>query len=133
MRLTKKELLNAINQPMCFGSRLVGKTMFAKMVNELCEYKDIEDDFKCDFIFLNKICKNGVYCYKKSIKMFDCQGKRLGNIIHIPNYDIHIEFFGVYKEEKMGVSIMGCIDFCYHSLPIKDYGKTWALTKEELL
>ena len=99
---------------------------------KLGQLEDIEDNFGCEFIFLDKICKNGVYCYKRSIKDFNGNPKRLGDIIHIKNSDIHIELFGVYQEKRMGVSIMGCIDYVYHSLPIKDYGKTWALTKEEL-
>lgn len=107
---------------------IVGET-----ANKLGQLEDIEDDFGIEFSMLDKICKNGVYCYKKSIKDFIPLGKRLGDIIHIQNSDIHIQFFGVYKQKRMGVSIMGCIDYVYHSLPIKDYGKTWALTKEELL
>ena len=133
MRLTKKELMSVINQPMCFGSRLVGKKMFAQIIKELCEYKTIEEEFGVDLITLFKALKNGVYCYKRSIKDFNANGKRLGDIIHIPNFDIHIHFFGCYKKKRMGVSIMGCIDYVYHSLPLNEYGKTWALTKEELL
>lgn len=50
MRLTKKELMSAINQPMCFGSRLVGKKMFAQIIEELCEYKTIEEELGIDLI-----------------------------------------------------------------------------------
>ena len=99
---------------------------------KLGQLEDIEEELGIDFLLLDKICQKGVYCYKKSIKDFDSISKRLGDIIHIQNSDIHIDFFGCYKEKRMGVSIMGCIDFVYHSLPIKDYGITWALTKEEL-
>lgn len=99
---------------------------------KLGQLENIEDELGIDFLLLDKICQKGVYCYKKSIKDFDGISKRLGDIIHIQNSDIHINFFGCYNEKRMGVSIMGCIDFVYHSLPIKDYGKTWALTKEEL-
>ena len=100
--------------------------------NKLVDLESIEEELGIDFLLLDKICQKGVYCYKKSIKDFDGISKRLGDIIHIQNSDIHIDFFGCYKEKRMGVSIMGCIDFVYHSLPIKDYGITWALTKEEL-
>ncbi len=102
--------------------------------NKLGQLEDIEDELGVEFSMLDKICQNGVYCYKRSIKEgFTTSGKRPSNITHIQNSDILIEFFGVYKEKRMAVSIMGCIDYCYYSLPIKDYGKTWALTKEELL
>ena len=104
-----------------------------KMAEEkLCQLEDIEEELGIDFLLLDKICQKGVYCYKRSIKDFDSISKRLGDIIHIQNSDIHIDFFGCYKEKRMGVSIMGCIDFVYHSLPIKDYGKTWALDKKDL-
>ena len=105
-----------------------------KLICEKIEaIENIEEELNIDFLFLDKICQKGVYCYKRSIKDFDSNSKRLGDIIHIQNSDIHINFFGCYKEKRMGVSIMGCIDYVYHSLPIKDYGITWALTKEELL
>ena len=100
--------------------------------NKLGQLEDIEDDFGIDFILVNKICQNGIYCYKRSIKDFNANGKRLGHIIRIPNYDIHVQFFGCSKKKRIGVSIMGCIDYVYHSLPLNEYGKTWALTKEEL-
>lgn len=102
-------------------------------IDKLGQLEEIEDELGIDFLMLDKICKNGVYCYKRSVKDFPFVDRRLGDIIHIQNSDIHIQFFGVHKEKRMGVSIMGCIDYVYHSLPIENYGKTWALTKEELL
>ena len=110
-----------------------GQDNTGQIVDKLGQLEDIEDELGIDFLMLDKICQNGVYCYKKSIKDFNTLGKRLGNIIHIQNSDIHIDFFGVYQEKRMGVSIMVCIDYVYLSLPLSQYGKTWALTKEELL
>ena len=109
------------------------KVNYSLAVQKLGQLEDIEEELGIEFSMLDKICQNGVYCYKRSIKDFNTLGKRLGNIIHIQNSDIHIEFFGVYQDKRMGVSIMGCIDYVYHSLPLTHYGKTWALTKEELL
>ena len=103
------------------------------MYDKLHDLEDIEEKLGIEFLMLDKICQNGVYCYKKSIKDFNVRGERLGDIIYIPNCDIRIEFFGVYKEKRMGISIMGCIDHVYHSLPLNEYSKTWALKKEELL
>lgn len=99
-------------------------------INKLGRYEDIEEKFGCDFIFLDNVCSNGVYCYEQSIK--DCDSSPKGNIVYIPSEDIHVNFFGICKEQRMGVVVMGCLDYVYHSLRIKDYGKTWALTKEEL-
>lgn len=101
-----------------------------KMKKEYLKYKEIEDKFGCDFIFLDNVCSNGVYCYEQSIK--DCDSSPKGNIVYIPSEDIHVNFFGVCKEQRMGVVVMGCLGYVYHSLHIKDYGKTWALTREEL-
>lgn len=134
MRLTERKTI----YPKCDNQENLVKVDYIEIKNKklaeekLCQLEDIEDEFGCDFIFLNEICKNGVYCYKRSIKDFNANGKRLGKIIHIPNFDIHIQFFGCYKKKKMGVSIMGCIDYVYHSLSLNEYGKTWALTREEL-
>lgn len=103
------------------------------IVEKLGKLEDIEDELGFDLILLEKICQSGVYCYKRAIKSFNFVNKKLDEIIHIQNSDIHVQFFGVYNKKRIGVSILGSIDFCFHSLPIKDYGKTWALTKEELL
>ena len=102
------------------------------MLEDLEKYHSIEKELGVDFSLLDKICQKGVYCFKESIKNF--KSKRYGEISHIPNSDIHIQLFGVYKEKRMGVSIMGYIESknAYYTLPMKDYGKTWALTKEEL-
>lgn len=100
---------------------------------KLEKIEDIEEELGIDFLLLDKICQKGVYCFKESIKNF--KSKRYGEISHIPNSDIHFQFFGVYKEKRMGVSIMGYIESknAYYTLPMQDYGKTWSLDKEELL
>ncbi len=61
-RLTKEELRKAIDQPMCFGSRLVGKKMFAQIIKELCEYKEIEEELGVDLITYFRV-------YKKPLKL----------------------------------------------------------------
>lgn len=119
MRLTRKSLngYNGYYQECC---------------DKLGQLEDIEEKLGTDFLLLDKICQKGVYCFKESIEKF--KSKRYGEISHIPNSGIHIQFFGVFKEKRMGVSIMGYIESknSYYTLPMKDYGKTWALTKEEL-
>ena len=130
MRLTLKDL-EMLDTTSYYGNT-THKQICEQAIEECLEYKKIEEELGIDFIFINEICKNGVYCYKRSIKNFNANEKRLGNIIYIPNYDIHIQFFGCYKKKRMGVSIMGCIDYVYYYLPLNKYGKTWALTKEEL-
>ena len=134
MRLTPKDIRKALIPSRCDGKPTLTelKQLEIDRYNKLADLEDIEEEFGVDFIFLNKICKNGIYCYKRSIKDFNANGKRLGHIIRIPNYDIHIQFFGCYRKKRMGVSITVCIDYVYHSLSLNEYGKTWALTMEEL-
>ena len=107
MRLTKKELMSAINQPMCFGSRLVGKKMFAQIIKELCEYKDIEEELGVDLITFIRIYK---------AKKFFLKDK---------DY-----YWKIHHRCDKGI-VVGTNKLIY--LPFKFYGKTWALTKEELL
>ena len=104
-----------------------------RCIDKLGQLEDIEEELGIDFLLLDKICQKGVYCFEESIKNF--KSRRYGEISHVQNSDIHIQFFGVYKEKRMGVSIMGYMKSrnSYYTLPMQDYGKTWALTKEELL
>ena len=116
MRLTKKELMSAINQPMCFGSRLVGKKMFAQIIKELCEYKTIEEELGIDLITLFKAITKGFYVksndFMKAHYHFSPCLFKTNN-----DYERANEYIIEYGK-----------DFVF----LKDYGKTWALTKEEL-
>lgn len=117
MRLTKKELMNAINQPMCFGSRLVGKKMFAQIIEELCEYKSIEEKFGIDLITLFKILEQD-WIYRKNYypdKIIKCWPKGI---------------------EEEGIRVLDEDEYYMEDtlvLEYEEFGKTWALTKEELL
>lgn len=127
--LTKKELMNAINQPMCFGNRLVGKKMFAQIIKELCEYKTIEEEFGISLVIVITALMKGVE-----------------HIVDVPlDYEQHDS--GFWEASKIKKSIVhskvqlekykGEWTFKWGGwdkrLLLKDCGKTWALTKEELL
>ena len=117
MRLTKKELMSAINQPMCFGSRLVGKKMFAQIIKELCEYKTVEEEFGIDLLTFSKAFKNGVYAFNKEK--------------HIVKGYVAIAYDNGDFENYLRFVLpdrLNCDELLF-----KDCGKTWALTKEELL
>ena len=85
------------------------------LYNKLGKLEDIEEELGIDLITLFKALKNGFY-YKKENK----------NIIeHISKDDLLLSSGAIHFAGK------GLI-FASLFLPFKDYGKTWALTKEEL-
>ena len=106
MRLTSEDIKKSVsNKCICYGSRIVGKQFFAKMCNELIEYKNIEEQLGIDLITLFKALNVGVYYYKKRINF--AKGYRI----------------------KLRISDkMLYIDKHTH-LYFKDYGKTWALER----
>jgi hypothetical protein len=130
MRLTKKELIDSMDHSMCFGDRLVGKSMYAKMVQELCEYKDIEEELGIDLITLFKALREkGIWIKNSTNAIFnlkpmyikveiDCDEPLLASIV----------LKELYYEDLDGV-----MDTTGQEWFMDDYGKTWALTKEELL
>ena len=91
-----------------FLDRVVGKEMSCKIVNELIQYKTIEKELGIDLITLFKALKNGFYT-----KTARYTGYGMG---------VSIEKKCLWREEWQ--------DDIYY---FKDYSKTWALTKEELL
>ena len=117
MRLTKKELMSAINQPMCFGSRLVGKQMFAQIIKELCEYKTIEEELGIDLVTLSKaLQQDSIWVREHNTKEQEIVYERVRL-----NYLNHtLDFVEPRKEIGKGRNLF-------------DYGESWALTKEELL
>jgi len=83
-----------------------------EMLAKLNHLEDIEDKIGIDLITLFKATFNGIYYITN------------GNIINT---------------KDMGFSVAFCKDYLLiidteieHSYRIEDYGKTWALTKEEL-
>ena len=79
---------------------------------ELKKYKDIEDELGIDLITLFNALKNGIYTKTKNGISF----KRSNDLRIRP----HTNQWQLYY-------------FSYSRVFTKDYGKTWALTKEELL
>jgi len=112
MRLTKEQILNATaNKYFVIGGRIYGKKMFSKMTAELLEYKDIEDELGIDLITLFKAIYEGIYVKTKN---------------------------GISKHYTVSLrKWFQTNTYCLYYRPythiwFKDYGKTWALTKEEL-
>lgn len=119
-RLTKKDLINTINHTMCSGSRLVGKKMFAQIITELCEYKTIEEELGMELKVYHKLM-NMLYCGEP-------------NIVYVKDKDIIIQV-GILEIDYCKKKIIFYKDSSYNDDYIYgfiQYGKTWALTKDEL-
>lgn len=97
------------------GDFILGENcVFKNCINKLGKLEDIEDELGCDLITLFKALEEGFYVKKDSINE--------GFISLVKAKDI--------REVDM---ITKSITFCdYEFVYFKDYGKTWALIREEL-
>lgn len=81
---------------------------FFKALNKLGQLEDIEEELGIDLVTLFKALKNGIYT-KENLDNYPYA-------CLLRNDMVLVLFDDVYKHEYL----------------LKDYGKTWALTKEEL-
>lgn len=90
------------------GGRQSGKLINLQIYNKLSTLEDLEEQLKIDFIIGGKAMLNGIYTKSYGFISGDliCLEKFR---IYIPTYSVSLPFTG----------------------PV-GYGKTWALTKEEL-
>lgn len=86
--------------------------MIEKLENELKIYKNIEREFGIDLITLVNALKNGIYIRDDK------------NIIDIRDDYLYL----TYRQDQWLLD-----HYVLGRFYLKDYGKTWALTKEELL
>ena len=117
-RLTKKDLMNPINHTFCSGIRLVGQKMFAQMIDELCEYKTIEEELGIELITLFEALKNGVY-------YFTSDGQLIHDYVWLVN-----NYIGVGTPDKLSFSFKTISDG--QTLLFENYGKTWSVYKQTL-
>lgn len=117
MRLTRKN--KAGNYVFNFGITQDNKLLN----NKLGQLEDIEDELGIDLITLFKALKEQqpIYYVNGSIIKFECFSNEY--CYYYKDIDFKYKSLNIYK------------DICSleESLYFKDYGKTWALTKEELL
>ena len=110
MRLTDKILTPRItNENDCVYLEHIG-VGHQQFVNKLGQLEDIEDELGIDLITLFKALKNGIWVKDKKDQWLPYHCLLRDDFIFVLYEDI-------YKKEYL----------------LKDYGKTWALTKEELL
>lgn len=119
MRLTKK---------MCNGEYLHGEA--SHYSTEICleklgQLEDIEEELGIDLIILFKALKNGIYVKnrKNEIRRVSCN---IGLVETGGHNSLGLRFQDTnYKWRYLVLDTSRDND-------VKDYGKTWALTKEEL-
>lgn len=116
-RLTKRNGINYIarNKYCDYDAVLTDiqlEAAYQQCVDKLGQLEDIEEELGIDLITLFKVLKNGFYTIFYNKHKYD-------NSCY---YTIDLEFKCIWVNDYDA----------YFSLDFKDYGKTWALTKEEL-
>lgn len=98
-----------------------GRITVADIYNKLGQLEDIEEELGIDLITLFKALKYGAYIKGEIDYMYGFKSSQKINRVYVDNMNrYHIE---CYTDSFTHISCL---------LPFKDYGKTWALTREEL-
>ena len=120
-RLTKEEILNF---PKTTYGRALGKTIASKVMNELLQYKDLEEQLGCPLDVVFKALDKGFYIDTKKVEKeppWENPKERI-SLVGCPKYfrlnlwykTIEVDRFGNYLE-----------------IWLKDYKKTWWLKKDK--
>ena len=119
MRLTKEQIKQALNSKTFYGERVVGKTMFVQMSKELIEYKTLEEELGIDLIIFMRILHQMDAQDFKPVEKIDKDW--IATPYQNVRYSIDLKKQKLIEHGREE-----------HVLKFKDYGKKWALTKEEL-
>lgn len=94
-------------------------------INKLGQLEDIENELGIDLITFYKALTNGFYIDKKQVEKEPAWEDMEEKITHIncPKYFRFNLWYKTIEVDRFGN---------YLEIWLKDYGKTWALTKEEL-
>ena len=116
-RLTKKDVEDcATSVAATILSRTCGKTLTNQILRELLEYKSIEEQLGIDLVTFFKFL-NAKVCYEK-----DPDDNEITKCL----------ITGITKTGILNVQAAFPYGECEREARFIDYGKTWALTKEEL-
>ena len=96
------------------------RTCCAKYYKKLSQLEDIEEELGIDLITLFKALTEPIYLYHNNKIIKEEQAPILLN-------------FGEEDKKEYGFELYFEDDLDVEQVYLKDYGKTWALTKEELL
>lgn len=118
MRLTKKIFTDLYASPCDEDTEEKQAEQQWKICNKLGQLEDIEDELEIDLALRHKVETSGIlYCIDYKHNLVETR--------YCHSYGKN----GVGLELPMDIEPYFCITLYYW----KDYGKTWALTKEELL
>lgn len=126
-RLTKEEVRNCATSVASANlGRACGKLLSRRIVKELLEYKEIEEKLGIDLaMLLHGLLDKEVVCVKLPyIPTED------GPLPEILAFNIAVETKWSFKKPcyfKLDIADVQCVFY------LKDYGKTWAFDREELL
>lgn len=87
---------------------------FIEANQKLGQLEDIEDELGIDLVTLFKILRTGGYIYVKN-----CKGINYWHVESLKQRGLNKQWYITYSNNVR--------------VKLKDYGETWALTKEELL
>lgn len=123
MRLTEKKE-NGFYE-LKAGAEIYGEENGIRLVQIVGQYEDIEEELGIDLLTLFKALKNGIwYKVNHEVNQF------------IPDEGMHIVADCNGSEERTNYWLLSVIDLnskeCLIDFWVDNYGKTWALTKEEL-
>ena len=99
-----------------FNDHIIAMTDTIACMSKLCRLEDIEEELGIDLITLFKALKNGV-CYYSNSQLTKDAVYPISNFLTDYNDKLSYSFMTRFEKQL---------------LHFKDYGKTWALTKEEL-
>lgn len=138
MRLTEKNYKFAIDRESCKSQQ---QKWFQDLYTKLSQLEDIEEELGIDIITLFKALKNGIYSkggyYSAYIPTNSIHFIKPENIeLGISDYDTQDseDDYNSYKTYKNELCLYEHLyEDKQYVVRVNDYGKTWALTKEELL
>lgn len=118
MRLTKKQ--DKKNYPYVYSE--IEDYFEGEPINKLGQLEDIEEELGIDLTTLFKALKNGIYVKEEHLPKIPIRFIAPNELVFDTDYLYQLKFCRAYTKLK---------ETCY-PFYFKDYGKTWALTREEL-
>lgn len=137
MRLTDKEKIKELSTLQKHNVLMTNNDYKELKLGQL---EDIEEELGIDLITLFKALKNGCWIRKGFYGTCYLEGEPIfisGNRLHLNLYDYYTEKENEDSDDESESQETLCLfdmyyEDVYNIARVRDYGKTWALTKEEL-